>query len=243
MKKADIRTAIQALEPNNAVCRDSRATRADLLAELRSAKRRRASEEAARATPCVMVWREEENEYYSWKFLVGNEAQCPLQHGADLPMPGSIHPDVCGNPLRVSKMTSGLEIFCGDLCVRDEFDARRVYSTQSGSSVTYKRVEGDLVVLWSYKHGNEIALGAKVQLTRLNRKAQPTVQSKKRKTQKVVASWLISQQPDITGSELTELLKEAFPSHTVSARHGPHYQSLSRKGKLPEPPDEDPRNW
>jgi len=47
------------------------------------------------------------------------------------------------------------------------------------------------------------------------------------------ASWLINvTQGNITNDQLTEALAEAFPTAKVGPRHGPHYASLSRSGKL-----------
>ncbi len=37
----------------------------------------------------------------------------------------------------------------------------------------------------------------------------------------------------ITGSELTEALRQAFPNAKVGDRHGPHYLCKARTGKLP----------
>ena len=62
-------------------------------------------------------------------------------------------------------------------------------------------------------------------------------------TQKSLSAYLIAANPSITGVELTTLLREAFPLARVEGRHGPHYLSLSRTGKLPEASEDDPRTW
>ena len=244
MTKAELRQKIKDIEPDNSVATDSRATRDALQRELRAARRRRASREAATAVPAALRYRVEEDGTYSWKLFDDDITPITdLAYGKDLPMIGSIHPSIDGVALRVASRDSGLKIVAGDLCVREEFDPRRVYVTANGSNVTYKRDEGELIVLWSYKHNDEIAVGKRVVLNLTPRHAQPVAVMNRRKTQKIVAAWLIANNPGITGAELTAALAEAFPANRVSSRHGPHYLSLSRRGRLPEPPDEDPREW
>lgn len=243
MTKKELLSKIEDLEPNNPILTDARVTNEALTAELKAARRRTATAKSAKATPANMKFRLEENERYSWKLFVDEVQMAELNHGMDLPELGSIHPDYNGRPLKVATRREGMPIIAGDLSIRDEFDERRVYETASGTAVTFKRIQDDLVVLWSYRHSDEIAIGQGTELFRLNRKAQPVAQNKQRKTQKVVAAWFISQMPNITGTELTRQLREVFPAHRISDRHGPHYLSLSRKGRLPEPPEEDPRDW
>lgn len=62
-------------------------------------------------------------------------------------------------------------------------------------------------------------------------------------TQKLLASYLIANDPNITAAGLTAILQEEFPSCKVGKRHGSHYISQSKNGRLPEPPSEDPRSW
>jgi hypothetical protein len=242
--KEEIRTEIRSLDPNNAVLRDQRARHVELTNALKKVKRDRAVANADAALPCLLRYRLEEDERYSWRLYdADGAAVTELAHGMDLPTKRSIHPGVDGSSLRVESIEGSLEITAGDLHVREEFDPRRVYATQSGSSVTFKRTRGNLVVLWSYKHGNEIAMGEASKFTRLDRVASPAAKFKRRKTQAIVSAWVISQRPDITSLELTEELAAAFPENAVGRRHGQHYLSLSRHGRLPEPPVEDPREW
>jgi len=241
--KTDLRKELRAIEPGNSAIRDSRATWGDLNEEIKKAKRRMAASKSKNAVSSTLRYREEENEIFSWKIFVDGVSQCELHVTSELPEVGSIHPDFDGNPLRIDYVKKTLKITCEDIAIREEFDKRRVYETEAGSAITYKRIEGKFTVFWSYKHSDEIALGPGVVLKRLNRQAQPTAVKKNKKTQKIVAAYIISQTPDITGAKLTEELEKAFPEHRVTSRHGPHYLSLSRKGKLPEPPSTDPREW
>ena len=63
-------------------------------------------------------------------------------------------------------------------------------------------------------------------------------------TQQQLAAWLIHSNPIIDSGELTARLAVAFPppAYRVGARHGAHYLSLYRTGKL-DVPDSDPRDW
>jgi uracil-DNA glycosylase len=62
--------------------------------------------------------------------------------------------------------------------------------------------------------------------------------------QRQLAAWLIHSDPSLTAEQLTAQLAAAFPppAYNVGSRHGPHYLSLYRTGKL-EVPDSDPRDW
>lgn len=145
--------------------------------------------------------------------------------------------------VRVGASSPGLAITAADLQHRESFDPRRIYETPNGTRVVYKRVERGRVVLWSYKSQAEIMIAGTVELEPTEAVAQPTASSRRKITQKLVAAWLISQNPDITGAQLTAELRRAFPNNKIDTRHGPHYISHSRNGKLPEPPDSDPRDW
>ncbi len=59
-----------------------------------------------------------------------------------------------------------------------------------------------------------------------------------------LAAWLIYSNPTISAVELSGQLSAAFPRPTykVGPRHGPHYLSLYRTGKLAVP-ESDPRDW
>lgn len=63
-------------------------------------------------------------------------------------------------------------------------------------------------------------------------------------TQAQLAAWLIHSNPTIGAGELTRSLAAAFPPpmYKVGPRHGPHYLSLYRTGKLAVPVS-DPRDW
>lgn len=63
-------------------------------------------------------------------------------------------------------------------------------------------------------------------------------------TQRQLAGWLIRSNPNISAGDLTARLASAFPppAYKVGLRHGPHYLSLYRTGKL-DVPDSDPRDW
>ncbi len=63
-------------------------------------------------------------------------------------------------------------------------------------------------------------------------------------SQRQLAAWLIHSNPSLTADQLTSRLADAFPApaYNVGARHGPHYLSLYRTGKL-EVPESDPREW
>jgi hypothetical protein len=135
-------------------------------------------------------------------------------------------------------------VTAGDLQHLEKFDPRRVYATPNGTNVVFKRVDAGMTVLWSYKTQGEIKIGANVVLVRTDRQAEPTASSgSKRMTQRVLAAYLIAQDPDISAKELTEALSEAFPEAVVGRRHGAHYLSHSRNGRLPEAPATDPRTW
>jgi hypothetical protein len=49
----------------------------------------------------------------------------------------------------------------------------------------------------------------------------------------VVLNLTIEQGQALTDAELTRALAEAFPNASVGNRHGKHYMSLARKGRLP----------
>lgn len=63
-------------------------------------------------------------------------------------------------------------------------------------------------------------------------------------TQADLAAWLIRSSPTIGAGELTAKLAVAFPPplYKVGARHGAHYLSKYRTGKLTLP-ESDPRDW
>lgn len=63
-------------------------------------------------------------------------------------------------------------------------------------------------------------------------------------TQKDLAAWLIHSHPTITAGELTAKLAAAFPPpvYRIGTRHGGHYLSLYRTGKL-DVPASDPQDW
>ncbi len=247
MRKDELRERILSLEPTNKVGRDPRASHDELTQEYRAAKRRNAAKQKSESVSADLHYKLEKdvgNELMSWKLYVDGEPATGLSFGEELPMEGTIVPDDGdGPPLMVKDHAEGLDVVTGDLSVREQFDPRRIYKTPNGSLVTFKREEAGRVVLWSFKVGSEIMLGPQVPVSRTNRTAKPVAQQNRRMTQKLLAAYLIACNPAITGSELTESLKQAFPQNAIGPRHGPHYLSLSRNGRLPEPPDSDPREW
>lgn len=63
-------------------------------------------------------------------------------------------------------------------------------------------------------------------------------------TQWQLAAWLIHSNPSLTASQLTAELAVSFPpsAYKVGPRHGAHYLSKFRTGKL-QVPESDPRGW
>ena len=243
MKKSELIGAILEVEPENKVAKSSRAGQPELTRELAAVKRRRATRERHTAVPGACVFRIESEELKSWKILLKDGRQSSLQLGKKAPHVGEVVPFDDGSAVVIGEVDDGLTITAGDLSVRDTIDSRQIYTTPNGTNVVFKRIQAGRIVLWSYKTQTEIMTGAHIELERTGRRAQPVAQKKRRMTQKILASWLISQNPSMTSSELTALMEGSFPSAQVGARHGPHYLSLSKSGKLPEAPDTDPRTW
>jgi hypothetical protein len=194
------------------------------------------------AAPVKILVRNEASGY-SWKFVSESQTFGPF-FGQVAPKIGDAVSIPTKPPIDVvvAEVGDHLNITAGDLAARDKFDPRRVYTTTNGTSVVYKRTEGTRVVLWSYKINGEIMVSNSVEMSASDRVAEP-VASGRRPTQKLLAAYLIGQNPVITPQELTAQLAEAFPEAGVGKRHGPHYLSQSRRGRLPEPPDSDPRDW
>lgn len=134
-----------------------------------------------------------------------------------------------------------LKFTTGDLREREKFDPRRIFELASGSRVAFKRVENGRVVMWSYTKKCEVAMNTSIELVPTDDHAAAIAGKGSKLTQKILAAWLIKNNPEITGSELELEIMGQFPNCRVGKRHGNHYLSLSRRGKLPEPPDEDPR--
>lgn len=242
--KDQLRNSIVELEPDNVVAADDGATHSDLTKELRAAKRRAEAKAKASSIPAVAKYRLEDDTHMSWKLCRADteEPVTDLSYGDQLPLIGD-WVEFDGTKYKVVKQESGLEITAGDLDARDKFDARRIYITPNGTSVVFMRMDKGRAVLWSYKAQAEIAIGGHVVLARSDRLAKPRASKNRKMTQKVLASWVIAQNPTISADELTSTLKDAFPSANIGQRHGPHYLSLSRNGRLPEAPDTDPRTW
>lgn len=242
--KDQMRQEILDLEPENAIAKSSSAGHAELKKELNAAKRRLTAKQKSTAIPVIVKFRHEQKERMSWKLCRKDtgEPMTGLLYGDELPRTGTIEPvEEC--IVHIVSHSEGLDILAGDIDAREKFDARRIYVTANNSSVAYKRMENGKVILWSYKIQGEILVGPQMVMTITERNAKPTASIAKKMTQKVLAAYLISENPRITPSELTKSLQEAFPQASIGQRHGPHYLSLSRNGKLPEPPDDDPRTW
>ena len=247
--KEAMRSSIVKLEPNNEVANRSSSGHAALKTELAAVKRRHQVKTASSAVQSILSYRLEDHDVMCWRLIDRStgKAISELGYGNQLPLVNeliTIDPE-SGMMGRVSSHKEDLTIIAGDLPIRELFDARRIYTTPNGTSVVYMRQERGKVVLWSYKIHAEIMISGKVSLERTKRKSQPVARKKRKMTQKLVAAYLIADNPDITGMQLTLALKDAFPSANITedGRHGPHYLSLSRNGKLPMAPEEDPRSW
>lgn len=145
---------------------------------------------------------------------------------------------------KVARVRPWAVVVAGDLPELERLDPRRVWETPNGTSVVYKRQDGPMIVLWSYKSQGEIKVGRGMVVLATDHSAEPTaLTGSKRMTQRILAAFLIAENPQITASELGTALKAAFPGHTIGRRHGAHYLSHSRCGRLPEAPATDPRGW
>lgn len=244
MKKEEIKTLILKLEPDNSIAKDARSSHAQLLAELNRARQRIAdSTSDAQTLPASVRYRVEE-EGFSWR-VEGEDFLSDLSFGPKLPDIGT---KVMGDDdvtFIIAEHESGLIIRAGDLEVRESFDPRRIYCTKNGNDVVFKRRDPNTgkPILWSFRQSMEIITGPHTELTRTEKTAKPTAGVGHQMTQKNLAAYLISRNPMIKGSELTVALRQAFPAARISERHGPHYLSLSRCGRLPEAPEDDPRTW
>lgn len=243
--KGSLISDILKLEPNNEVANRSKVSHGELTKELSAAKRRAKEKESSEAIPGEVRYRTEGDVILSWEIrnIETDAVMGMLSYGDQLPMIGSIISIGEGECVRISRHVEGLEITAGHLSVRERFDQRRIYMTSNNTKVAYKRKENNRVVLWSYKHQGEIAIGSHVVLERTDAVAKPTAAVRKKMTQKVFASWVIANNPSISGRQLTQELRDAFPQASIGDRHGPHYLSLSKNGRLPEAPDSDPRTW
>lgn len=247
--KNAMRKDIIAFEPENALAAQAGASHSDLKTELAAVKRRKQAKTSTAAVPAVALYRLEDSDVICWQMCRRDtlESILPVEYGNQLPIVGElIAIDAeTGEMARVSSHREGLKICAGHLPTREHFDSRRIYVTPNGTNVVFMRQERGRIVLWSYKIQAEIMIGGSVALERTDRQSQPVARKKRKMTQKILASFLIADNPDMTGKELTLSLKDAFPSANINAdgRHGPHYLSLSRNGKLPVAPEDDPRTW
>jgi hypothetical protein len=244
--KNEMRDEICRAEPDNVVATNKKASHAELKAEL-SKIHDRLNSVADRPAPVepvsVALHFRIDGENVTWKYADADGNMSVLKVGES--MPGIGHTVLLddGRPATITSRSGGLPITAGDLVTIEVFDPRRVYETPNRTKVVFKRADRGRTVLWSYTAQGEIAIGGHVVLSRTDSTAKPTSQRKKRMSQKALAAWLIANDPTITGKELTAAIRDAFPSSNVSDRHGPHYLSLSRHGRLPEPTDDDPRTW
>lgn len=245
--KEDLKKSILALEPNNRVVNMIRVTNQALQQELVEAQHRnkqRLETLTADGKPCTVRFRTEETGY-TWR-LESEDYLSEIFYGPDLPAIGTRAIDDEDEAIVVIEALAGLAIRASDLPVRETFDPRRIYAMKNGGlEITFKRAdpESGKSVVWSFKQNMEVILGHNTELTRTDRQATATAAGHRRMSQKVLAAYLIATKPDITPTELTAILRAEFPLARVDARHGPHYISLSRNGKLPEASDTDPRTW
>lgn len=165
---------------------------------------------------------------------------------APLPSPGDVVYDMSVDHVSPASADDGL--CAADLPFRDSTDPRRIFMTELGSAIVFKRLSNGRVIVWSFKAENEVALHGRAKLTATDRVAGPVAGPKRRMTQEILAAYLIAEYARANGAtipaaKLVEALKEAFPSARIGDRHGTHYLSKSRTGNLPEPPETDPRLW
>jgi hypothetical protein len=244
--KDDIRANILKVEPENAVALDPAAPHKALADEMKNVKKRQDDKTKKDSINVGVLYRMEDDNKMSWKFVddEGEPVVNRLFFGAQLPIVGNIiSVSDTLNVVVKSAPKAGLTICAGDLEFREAFDCRRIYLTGNGTKVVFKRTENDRTVLWSYRVQSEVMINRKVQLDRTEDLASAAAVIKKKMTQKVLAAFLISRDPNIAPNQLTAELQNAFPQALISSRHGPHYLSLSRNGKLPEPSEDDPRTW
>lgn len=243
-KPADLKRQIKELEPENKVAADPRATESRLERELKAAQRRtvqrRLSEGGAVAQATVRFRQEDDG--FSWK-VEWPEGLGEVEFGKELPPIGSVVGGENNEPLVVCEHIEGLTIHAADLMKRELFDPRRKYSPKMGGEIVFKRMEGGKPIVWAFGHCAEMRLSPSMVLTRTDQVAKPNAQQARIMTQKILSAYVIHLNPEITGPELTEILRRAFPNASIGKRHGPHYLSLSRNNKLDEPPDSDPREW
>lgn len=245
--KAVMTSQILAEEPSNEIALQKTVSHASLKSELAAVLRRKKVEALGKSIDAILHFRMEEGELMSWRIHASDDGRqmTNLEFGTELPMVGmivSLDEETCA---AIKEHRDDLEIKASDLPVREKFDERRIYTTPNGTNVVYMREERGRIVLWSYKVHTEIMIGGLVGLTRTPKISQPKAVKPRKMTQKLLASYLIANNPDISGKELTSALKKAFPAANIieGGRHGPHYISLSRNGKLPMAPDTDPSSW
>lgn len=243
MTKGDLKQTILDIEPGNEVASDPRSSHPQLATELTKVRERAAERSTTPATPGTARYRVEDSGF-SWR-VEAEDFLGKLSSGPTLPSIGTRVPNDEGDPVEITEHASGLAIRAEDLEHREGFDPRRIYVTKSGNDVVFKRVDAGSgkPILWSFRQNMEIMVGKSVELERTDRTAKPTANAGRQMNQKNFAAYIIARNPAITGAELTALLREAFPNARVADRHGPHYLSLSRNGKLPEASEDDPRTW
>lgn len=68
--------------------------------------------------------------------------------------------------------------------------------------------------------------------------------SRPRLTRRLVAAWLFDTRPRISDEDLNRILRDIdLPNDRFQRKDGSHYRRLHRQGRLPPPPDSDPRDW
>ena len=244
MTRSALKAEILKLEPNNRVAVDTRTSYGQMAAEYECVKVRSKNRPDGVTMEPATVKYMSEKVGFSYRIegedFLGDYTYTPVA----LPEIGYWFIDD-GTTFEVVEHLPGLTIRAGDLDKRESFDPRRIYTVKAGNEVVFKRIDSATgkPVLWSYRQSMEIIVSPLMELTPTESYAKASASGHKTMTQKVFAAWAISRSPDITGKELTALLMETFPNHNVTTRHGPHYLSLSKNGRLPEAPDDDPRLW
>lgn len=243
MDKSRTKIAILGIEPQNPIALDVRSSANQLSAELSKVHERSMARSTEKPINGTVRYRIEEDGF-SWR-IEAEDFLGDLCHGKILPALGIWVANDIGDPIVLVEHIAGLAILAGDLEFREEFDPRRIYITKSANDVVWKRTDpkSGKPILWSFRQSMEISVGVSMIVDRTDRTAKPVANSGRKMNQKNLSAWVISRKPDITGDELTDILRTAFPSASISHRHGPHYLSLSRNGGLPEASEDDPRTW
>lgn len=74
--------------------------------------------------------------------------------------------------------------------------------------------------------------------------ANAEASTKPRITARLVAAWMFHRDPYLSDADLNRALAEIdMPHDRFVRKDGSHYRRLWKQGRLPPPPDTDPRTW